>query len=454
MAHAGATALPRTLGLRDLVLLEVVAIVNVSLAPPVAAFGVVSLWMWLAAFAAFFVPEAIAVITFSRREPGEGGMYLWTRNAFGDFHGFLAGWCYFTNNLFYIPMQLVFVAGVLAFAAGPQAAALVDNKVYVASVALGWLALAAGAHIRGLAVGKWVQNAGAFGTFIAVTLLAVLGVAMGSAETRAMARDAGVWELASSFSVMCFAFIGIELASTMGDEIRDPMRNVPRAIAWTGVIVLCANLLMTVAMQSLVPGTELEAIQGVMQAIERGADSAGVGALVVPLACVTALSVAGAASAWFAGASRIPFVAAQQGELPAWLGAVHARWRSPHVALGVHAFCSALLILFALAGSAVAEAYQVLLRAAVVIQLVPFVYLFVALWRLVDATVVQKVAGAIGLVTTVLGIAAAFAPNADVDNVLVFELKMIAGCVAPTAIGLLLFHYSRRGHGHHRYHNV
>jgi amino acid transporter len=268
VAHAGATALPRTLGLRDLVLLEVVAIVNVSLAPPVAAFGVVSLWMWLAAFAAFFVPEAVAVVAFSRRAPGEGGMYLWARNAFGDLHGFLAGWCYFTNNLFYIPMQLVFVAGVLAFAAGPQAAALVDNKAYVASVALGWLLLAAGAHVRGLAVGKWVQNAGAIGTFTAVTLLVVLGVAMGSPETRATARDAGAWELASSFSVMCFAFIGIELASTMGDEIRDPLRNVPRAIAWTGVIVLCANLLMTVAMQSLVPGTELEAIQGVMQAIE------------------------------------------------------------------------------------------------------------------------------------------------------------------------------------------
>ena len=70
MSQAPRVALPRTLGVRDLLLLELVAIVNVSLLPPVAALGRVALVMWALAFALFFVPELIAVLVFSRRAPG------------------------------------------------------------------------------------------------------------------------------------------------------------------------------------------------------------------------------------------------------------------------------------------------------------------------------------------------------------------------------------------------
>jgi amino acid transporter len=106
-----AVALPRTLSLRDLVLLKVVAVINISLVAPVAGYGRITLALWLLAFAAFFVPQATAVVAMSRRYPGEGGIYLWTRRQFGDFHGFVSGWCYWTNNLFYLPMQLVYIAG-------------------------------------------------------------------------------------------------------------------------------------------------------------------------------------------------------------------------------------------------------------------------------------------------------------------------------------------------------
>ena len=154
-------AMPRTLGRWDLVLLNIVAIVNINNVPPVAVFGWASLALWLLAFGAFFVPEAIAVLTLGRRYPGEGGIYLWTRKAFGDAHGFLSGWCYWTNNLFYVPVLLVYMAGIFAFAGGEAGAAgLVNQKLFVLGVSIGWLALVAVANIRGLAVGKWIQNLG------------------------------------------------------------------------------------------------------------------------------------------------------------------------------------------------------------------------------------------------------------------------------------------------------
>jgi amino acid transporter len=143
--------IPRTLGLTDLVLLSTVAIVNVNVVPPVGVFGRATLGLWMLAWLAFFVPSAIAVLALSKRYPGEGGVYLWARQHFGDLHGFVSGWCYWTNNLFYVPVLLVYLAGVVAFAGGPRTAGLVDEKWFVGTVAFGWLALITAANIRGWA---------------------------------------------------------------------------------------------------------------------------------------------------------------------------------------------------------------------------------------------------------------------------------------------------------------
>ncbi len=167
---------------------------------------------------------------------------------------------------------------------------------------------------------------------------------------------------------MCFAFIGIELASTMSDEIKNPERDIKRSIVIVGAIAIVSYLLVTDALLALVPAGELGAIQGVMQAVSRGAEAAGAAWLVAPIAVVMALSIGGAASAWFAGPARILFVAGLDRALPKELGRVHPRWGSPHVALITCAVLSAALTALSLTGSTVAEAYQVLLRATVVHQ--------------------------------------------------------------------------------------
>ena len=439
------SGIPRTLGLTDLVLLGTVAIVNVNTVPPVAGFGRATLALWGLAFAAFFVPEAIAVLALSRRYPGEGGVYLWARRHFGDVHGFVSGWCYWTNNLFYVPVLLVYLAGIVAVAGGERTAPLVDDRWFVATIAFGWLAIITVANVRGMGVGKWINNAGGIGSAATVVLLVVAAAVArrrGAAVTPPVVAGSAL-DMASGLGVMCFAFIGIELASTMADEIRNPERDIPRAIAITGVVAIVSYLLAADALLALVPTGEIGAIQGVMQAVSRGAAAAGAGWLVAPIAVVMALSVGGATSAWFAGPARIPFVAGLDSALPAALGRVHPRWGSPHVALITCALLSAGLTALSLAGSSVAEAYQVLLRASVAINLVPFVYTFLALMTLDSARRFERVAGAVGALVTAAGMVTAFLPGADVASVVLFESKMVAGVGGPLAIGLWLYRRSR-----------
>ena len=85
----------------------------------IAANGGVTVWLWIISLLLFFWPQGIAVIELAHRYPGEGGVYLWAKEVFGDFHGFLSGWCYWTNNMLYVPTVMLYFVGVSVFALGP-----------------------------------------------------------------------------------------------------------------------------------------------------------------------------------------------------------------------------------------------------------------------------------------------------------------------------------------------
>lgn len=436
-----AREVPRTLGRLDLILLKIVAVVNINNVPPTAVYGRAALVLWALAFAAFFIPEAVAVLAMSKRYPGEGGVYLWIREEFGPSHGFLAGWCYWTNNLFYVPVLLVYMAGILAFGGGSGSAGLVHDPTFIGVVALGWLALITLLNVRGLSVGKWIQNIGGVGVFLSIGLVllaALLAWSKGVAHRPPLVTGAG-WGMAASFSVMCNAFVGVELASTMGDEIRDPGRDLRPAILIAGAVSLVSYVLVTVAVLALVPVADLGVIEGIMQAVSRGAAGVNAGWIVGPVALLMGLAIGGAASAWFAGSARVPFVAGLTSALPKALGRVHPRWKSPHVALITCAVAAGLFTAMSLVGSTVTEAYQVLLKAAVVIQLVPFLYLFLGLAKLSGVGAASRAAGLLGLATTAFGIVAAFFPTDDVASVAIFEVKMAIGVGGPVVIGWYLF---------------
>ena len=170
-AAAGAAVeqphLKRVLGRRDLVLLFVVAVFNLNVLPSIAANGGVTIWLWLVALFLFFWPQGVAVIELAHRYPGEGGVYLWAKEVFGDFHGFLSGWCYWTNNMMYVPTVMLYFVGVSVYVLGAGHQSLADNKLFALITSLALLALLTVLNIVGLGVGKWINNAGAIGTGIA-----------------------------------------------------------------------------------------------------------------------------------------------------------------------------------------------------------------------------------------------------------------------------------------------
>jgi amino acid transporter len=154
--------LKRALRVWDLTFLCVVAVLNLNLVPVIAANGPVTVWLWVAALLLFFLPQGIAVIELSHHFPQEGGIYVWTKEMFGDLHGFLCGWCYWTNNMFYIPTLLFYLVGIVTYMGGRYVHALSASPLFFFCLTVGLLWVMALANIRGLGVGKWVNNAGRF----------------------------------------------------------------------------------------------------------------------------------------------------------------------------------------------------------------------------------------------------------------------------------------------------
>ena len=453
--------LKRVLGRWDLVLLFVVAVFNLNVVPSIAANGGVTVWLWIISLLLFFWPQGIAVIELAHRYPGEGGVYLWAKEVFGDFHGFLSGWCYWTNNMMYVPTIMLYFVGVSVFVLGPAHSRLADSKSFALAASLALLIILVALNIVGLGVGKWINNVGGIGTFIAGGLLISLGFAIwsrfGTSITWADFQiPAARHSLFNAFGVICFGLVGLELASVMGDEIANPRKALPSAVAWGGILSGALYIGTTLTLLVAVSKDQISVLQGIVQAVSHMSARVGIGWIIAPFALMLSLSIAGIGSAWLGGSARIPFVAGLDSYMPDWLGKIHPKYSTPYAALIVHATVSLILVVinFSFTGAGVQETFQKLLSLAVVLQLIPFLYMFGALLRIAsDASFTRGrygkgtliAAGLSGLLTTILGIALAFFPAQQITSLFSYEVWMFGGTVAFIGLAAFFFFiYGRR----------
>ncbi|MGC2109135.1 MAG: APC family permease [Candidatus Korobacteraceae bacterium] len=378
----------RALGLRDLVLFYVVTTLSLRWIAVAAAAGPSSIVIWLAGLALIFLPLALCVMELSSRYPEEGGMYVWSKHAFGDFSGFITGWVYWMSNLSYFPSLLYFAASNALYLGGSKGKSLQGSPAFFITFSLCGLALALILNIVGLDIGKWLSNLGAVGAWLPVGLLCVVGVIalrrFGSATSFSAATikpslnlgNAGVW------ATLMLAFAGAESASCLGGEIKNARRTIPRALLIAGVLITAGYILGTIAMLIVLPSQQLNSLEGIMQAITSSAERVGwhgIGPAVALLICLANL---GGVGAYLAAMSRLPFVAGIDRYLPSAFGRLHPRWGTPHVSLIVQALCCVVFVLLGQLGNTVHGAYEVLVSMSIITSFIPYLFMFASLIRL------------------------------------------------------------------------
>ena len=450
----------RVLGFRDLVMFYLVTTLSLRWIPVAGSSGSSSIAIWMIGLLTIFIPLALCVMELSSRYPQEGGMYLWTKRAFGDFPAFLTGWIYWTSNLPYFPAVLYFAASNALYVGGTRWTALQRSPWYFIAFSFFGVGLALALNIVGLNIGKWLSNLGALGVWIPVNLLCVVAIVAWAKFGSATPFTATSLTPSLSFSTLgvwatiLYAFSGSEAASFMGDEIKDARRTIPRALVVAGALITGGYILGTIAILVALPTSQVNSMEGIMQAITSAAARVGLKGLGPAVAMLICLANLGGVGAYLAALARIPFVVGIDRYLPPAFARVHPRWGTPAVALITQAAACLAFILMGQAGSTVHGAYQILVTMTIITNFGPYLFMFAAMIRLqrepVEPGVItvpggKRVATALAslaFLTTCAVILASVVPDPSEPNkvlavakVLFFSVLLIGGGIGLYAVG-------------------
>jgi glutamate:GABA antiporter len=445
MSSSQAPALRRELRLWHLVLFNLSAIAGVRWLAAAAHAGPGSLTLWLLAAVGFFLPSALVVSSLSARFPEEGGFYVWTKHAFGPWHGFLCAWVYFVSNILYFPTLLLSGVAMASYMFGPEGVRYSENPVYAIPVTVAVLWLAFLVNLVGLRVGKWPGLLGGVSTYSIAALLCVFGLVVawrfGSATHFQFVPEVS-WGNLNLWSQIALAMTGLELAPILAGEIHNPERNIPRA-AWLSCF-LGAGFYMagTAAMLALLPPDRISPMTGLAQAGDLAGARLGAGWLSPLFALLITIGVIGQLTTYIAGNTRLPFAIGLDRYLPAAFAKLHPRWHTPHVSILTQAALSTLFLLLTELGENLRAAYQILVDMVVVATLIPFVYIFATGFKFG-----QRVAGTAGALIAGIAVILSCSPPAGIASVWLFELKIIGGTLLLALAGRVIFVRSRGAAG-------
>jgi amino acid transporter len=405
---------------------------------------------------------ALSVIELSSRYPQQGGLYIWSKRAFGDFAGFLCAWIYWTSNLPYFPAVLYFAGSNALYVRGERWNYLSNDVNFYIIFSIITLAAITIMNVVGLDVGKWLHNVGGLAMWLPVVIILVMGFIAFDRFGSATSFNAGALIPSTHFkdlifwSTLTFALGGCETASFMAEEVKNTRRAIPFALFTGGLVVTFCYIAGTIGVLLALPRDQVSNLQGLMQAITRTAGRIGFFWIIPVSAGLIALSNLGAAGAYLAAVARLPFVAGIDRFLPPVFGKLHPRWGTPYVALILQAVCGVIFVFLGQAGTTVKGAYDVLVSMGIITYFLPYLFLFAAMIRLqrepAGPDVIRVPGGkpvalllaVLGFTTASLTIALSFLPTPLEVNPTLEVIKVTGGTAVLLAVGALLYWTGKR----------
>jgi amino acid transporter len=446
---------------RDLVLYTLAMMLSVRWPAATAAAGPVAPLMWLAAMLAFLVPVVLVTAELVSRFPGSGGIYDWTREAFGPFCGFQCGWLYWAGGLPYFSGILVYAIGAAGSAAGgPAQAFLATTEGYLAASLLIALAVAA-LHLRGIGVGKWVSNLGAAGACGLILFMIVGGLAVALTHGSATdfvhadyrpplnAQGAVLW------SVMTLAFVGPEAAAFLTDAVVGGVKTILKALAVVGALMALAYSLATMGILAMMPAARASQLGGLPDALRACLETLGAPRLAPVLIGVVVLTMLGGYAAWFGILAKLPATAGADNAMPRALARLDPKTGAPVNALLAQTLVVMALIVFGAFGATMKAAYDFLVAMTVISAVLPFLFMFAAqlalgdpppgiAWRIPGGRTARAAVAALGLVTTLSAIVSSAAPGPDVADPFGAVMKIVVATAVLILGGAVAYQFGRR----------
>jgi amino acid transporter len=293
------------------------------------------------ACAIFMALVGLCFAELGSRVARSGGTYAYIEEAFGPFVGFLAGFLiWFGGDVVGCAAIAVVVVDSVTAAFGFEAGGVVRAALLV--LLLAGLAIA---NVRGVRTGARLVEVVTAAKLAPLAFLVIVGLFQSAPRNLEWTGLPPIHDLARAAFILVFAFTGIEAALSASGEVRDPTRTIPRAIFSGLLVVTVLYLGVQLAAQGIL-GPALASEQRAPLAAAAGRASGGIGRQL--LLAGTVISALGFLTGNILAAPRMLFAFARDGVVPSRFGAVHARYRTPHVAIATHV---TLACAFALTGT-------------------------------------------------------------------------------------------------------
>jgi amino acid transporter len=270
----------------------------------------------------------------------------------------------------------------------------------------------------------------------------------------------------SLWSSMCFAFSGFEIASMVGQEVKNPRRNIPLGIILSGAAVTVIYILSSASVLVAVPSTELVERSGIADAVDLVTGRLGLAGFGAITGLLLAIGAIGGTNSWIAGSARVPFAAGVDSVLPRAFARLHGRYRTPHVALIIQAaaatalFLASVFVSFGGEQTTVQEAYDIMVNLTILVYFVPYLYLFAAWVRLRQRETASAVndeafsvpggrpmviaIAACGFAATLIAIGLVFVPPPDTASMFNYEANLIGQSLLLFLVGFGFYAVARR----------
>lgn len=310
--------LRRRLGLLDAVVIGLGSMIGAgifaALAPAAYAAGS-GLLLGLAVAAVVAYCNAISSARLAARYPASGGTYVYGRMRLGDFWGYLAGWGFVIGKT----ASCAAMALTVGFYVWPAQAHAVAVAVVVALTAVNY---------AGIQKSAWLTRSIVAVVLVVLTAVVVAAYGSGAADPARLdiGVDAHVWGMLQAAGLLFFAFAGYARIATLGEEVRDPARTIPRAIPLALGITLAVYALVAVAVIAVLGPQRLARAAAPLSEAMR---VAGVNWLIPVVQIGAAVAALGSLLALILGVSRTTLAMARDRHLPRWLAAVHPRFKVP-----------------------------------------------------------------------------------------------------------------------------
>src|ERR1700754_206221 len=455
--EARSAVFKKELGLFDLVLAQVVFVVGTIWVGWAAKLGYDQNVFWLLAILTYYLPLAAVVIFLNRLAPLEGGLYQWAKLAFNDFVAFMVAW-----NLWVFAISILAGIGLVvttnfSYAIGTAGAWMREHRILITTISFLLVIGVVAASMRGLKVGKWVQNAGGVMlmiTFAALILLPLLGFVRGTVGDyrpfvfQLPALTAYNINVASKLALGGLA--GFEYIAILAGETKAPARNFGRSVMIAAPIIAVMFILGTTSVLAFVSPDHVDLISPIPQVLTIGFGSSGWVGTVVSIAILgVVVRQIALMSIYFAGNTRLPMVAGWDRLLPAWFTRLHPKYKTPTNSILFVGVVTLVLGLVSLTGVGAQEAFQLLDNAGGVFYASTYLVLFAIPLAGMKAFGVRapwwlRIACASGFLVSVVYICFTIIPIISVESRLTFALKIVATVVLANAVGVTIYTLGKR----------